>query len=62
MIDPERMTAEFYELGEDARYHLANPGQGAYYSKVVPGFSLQLSWLFQNPLAALDALRELKLM
>ena len=62
LLDPEGMTAEFYELGEDARYHLANIDQGTYYSKVVPGFSIQLSWLWQHPLPTLDALRELKLM
>lgn len=62
LLDPERMIAEFYELGEDGRYHLANIDQGNYHSKVVPGFSLQLSWLWQDPLPTLEALRALKLM
>ena len=62
LIDPERMTAEFYELGEDGRYHPANVDQGIYNSKVLPGFSLRLSWLWQHPLPTLDALRTLKLM
>ena len=62
LIDPEAMTAEFYELGENGRYQLANITQGFYYSKVVPGFSLQLAWLWQQPLPTLAALRALKLM
>jgi hypothetical protein len=51
-----------YELGEDRGYHLGNIDQGTYYSKVVPGFYLKLSWLWQNPLPTVDALRALKLM
>ena len=62
LLDPERMTAEFYELGEDGRYQLANVDQGTYYSKVLPGFALQLSWLWQHPLPTIDALRALHLM
>ena len=62
LLDPEQMTAEFYELGGDGRYHLAHIDQGIYYSQVVAGFSLQLSWLWQHPLPTLDALRSLKLM
>jgi Uma2 family endonuclease len=62
LIDPEKMTAEFFELGEDRHYQLANCDQGIYYSKVMPGFALQLSWLWQHPLPTIDALRALHLM
>lgn len=61
ILDPEQMTAEFYELGDDGRYQLAKIEQGIYYSKVVPGFSLHLAWLWQSPLPTLAALAELKL-
>lgn len=62
LIDPDRMNAEFYELGEDGRYHLANVDQGEYHSLVVPGLFIQLSWLWQEPLPTIDALRVLNLM
>jgi Uma2 family endonuclease len=62
LIDPDQMTAEFYELGLDHAYHSGTLDQGTYYSKVVPGFYLKLSWLWQDPLPTIDALRTLKLM
>ena len=47
LIDPDQLTAEFFELREDGRYHPANVDQGNYQSTVVPGFSIKLSWLWQ---------------
>ncbi len=64
MLDPDHRTAEFYELGEDGRYHRAALDEGGiYHSKVVAGFWLRVGWLWQTPLpATLDVLRELKVL
>ncbi len=62
LIDPDRESAEFYELGADGRYRMAAVESGGVYrSKVVAGFHVRLSWLWQTPAPALEALRELKL-
>jgi Uma2 family endonuclease len=61
LIDPERRQAEFYQLGPDGRYRLAELELGGVYrSRVVPGFWLRVDWLWQEPLpAVLEVLREL---
>ncbi len=62
LIDPDRESAEFYELDDNGRYRTAVIGDdGIYMSKVVPGFRLRVAWLWQSPPPTLDALRELKL-
>ena len=62
LIDPDRQTEEFYELGADGRYRAAaTEPDGIYRSQVVPGFFVRTSWLWQTPSPTLDALRELKL-
>ena len=62
LIDPDDKTAEFYELGADARYRPAEVElEGVHRSKVVEGFFLRAAWLWQTPAPTLDALRELKL-
>jgi Uma2 family endonuclease len=68
LLDPLREWAEFYHLGgtsgaETERYRLAYGGsEGLYRSSVVPGFWLQVAWLWQNPLPqTLNVLRELDL-
>jgi Uma2 family endonuclease len=62
LIDPDRRSAEFYELGDDSRYHTAATGEdGIYRSKVITGFWLRVDWLWQTPLPqAIEILRELK--
>ena len=51
LIDPLRQQAEFYYLAEDERYRLAPPDeQGRYRARVVPGFWLRVTWLWQDPL------------
>jgi Uma2 family endonuclease len=62
LIDPDRQSAEFYELSADGRYRLVFPEtDGSYRSKVVEGFWLRVDWLWKTPLpAVLDLLRELK--
>ena len=64
LIDPDRRTAEFYELADDMRYRVAFVGDdGFYHSKAIEGFRLKAEWLWQEPLpAALEVLRELKIL
>jgi Uma2 family endonuclease len=50
LIDPERKQAEFYELGDDHRYHPILIGaQGTFRSNVLDGFYLNVEWLWQEP-------------
>jgi Uma2 family endonuclease len=50
LIDPDRQMAEFYELGDDSRYHLARLDEdNIYRSRVVSGFWLRTDWLWQTP-------------
>jgi Uma2 family endonuclease len=64
LIDPEREQAEFYKLIETGRYHLASLDEhGAFHSSVLPGFWLQVDWLWQSPLPKVLAVaRELGLL
>jgi Uma2 family endonuclease len=54
LVDPIREEATFYQRGADGRYH---PGpvdrDGFYRSRVLPGFRLRLTWLWQRPLPTL---------
>lgn len=51
LIDPQREQAEFYQLGEDKRYHLILPDEeGRYHAREVSGFWLRVAWLWQDPL------------
>jgi len=51
LIDPIRNQAEFYELSAEGRYTLALGGaEGIYHSTVIEDFSLNLKWLWQEPL------------
>ncbi len=62
LIDPERESAEFYELGADGRYRAALlAADGVYRSKVLAGLYVRPDWFWQNPSPTLAALRELKL-
>lgn len=57
LIDPERRTAEFYQLVE-GRYELAATPDDIYASRVLPGLRLPLEWLHRNSLPPLlEALR-----
>lgn len=63
LIDPEEQRADFYLLGEDGRYRIAElePGE-PYYSQIVSGFWIKVEWLWREPLPPiLEALRELEL-
>lgn len=51
LIDPDRQQAEFNLLTNAGRYALApiDP-QGRFHSSVLPGFWLEVDWLWQKPL------------
>ena len=51
LLDPLREWAEFYQLGETGHYRVVFSGtEGTYHSEAVPGFWLQVEWLWQEPL------------
>lgn len=63
LIDPERESAEFYELQSNGRYRLASTDEGIYRSKVIAGFWLRVDWLWQTPLPpTIDILKELNVL
>jgi Uma2 family endonuclease len=50
LIDPQREQVEFYQLDNQGRYVLALGGHtGEYSSAVVPGLTLDVTWLWQDP-------------
>ncbi|MGQ9625660.1 MAG: Uma2 family endonuclease [Anaerolineae bacterium] len=61
LIDPEGRRADFYLLDEEGRYRREAPDkEGAFHSKVLPGFKLRVAWLWAEPLPTLvEVLREL---
>jgi Uma2 family endonuclease len=60
LIDRLRQEAIFNVLGDDGRYHPAPIGEDGWFeSRVLPGFRLQVAWLWQRPLPTLDDVREL---
>jgi len=63
LVDPERQQAEFYGVGAEGRYRLIFAGsEGVFRSEVLPGFWLQVEWLWQQPLPpVLAVLRTLSL-
>lgn len=62
LIDPLRQQAEFFELGIDNVYHLSATPDGVFRSRLLPGFFLRTSWLWQIPAPTIEALRELSLL
>lgn len=56
LLDPQAQWVEFYVLA-GARYRLAYSGQaGVYHAEAVPGFWLEVAWLWQEPLPRVDEL------
>jgi Uma2 family endonuclease len=50
LIDPQREQVEFYQLDNQGRYSLALGGHtGEYSSAVIPGLTLDVAWLWQDP-------------
>lgn len=51
LLDPETEQAQFYQRDGAGRYrHSAPAPDGVYRSRVLPGFWLRTSWLWQQPL------------
>jgi len=63
LIDPRRGTVEFYRLDANGHYQLTSPDDaGRYHALVIPGFWLDVTWLWQDPLPAeIDVMRALGL-
>lgn len=63
IIDPRpgKQRVDFYQLQGDGRYQAALPNaQGHHHCAVVPGFWLDVKWLWQEPLPdPLDALQQI---
>ena len=64
LIDPDKQTAEFYQLDDEGTYEPATLDEaGFYHSQVIAGLRLRVDWLWQAPMpATLDVLRELKVL
>ncbi|MDW8065650.1 MAG: Uma2 family endonuclease, partial [Anaerolineae bacterium] len=55
LIDPHRQWAEFYQLDDQGRFQYAPPDtEGIYRSKAIPGFWIQVNWLWQDPHPPVD--------
>ena len=51
LLDPVTQEAEFYQLNAQGTYQRVLPdAQGIYHAQAVPGFWLNVTWLWQNPL------------
>jgi Uma2 family endonuclease len=51
IVDPRVKDARFFQLEADGRYHAAEiDASGIYTSRAVPGFRLQIDWLWRRPL------------
>ena len=51
LIDPDREQVEFYQLTDADRYHPATLDEaGRFHSTVLPGFWLEVNWLWQESL------------
>ena len=63
LIDPIREQAEFYRIGKDRLYHLVPiSNDGIYRSEVIPGFWLNINWLWKEPLPRISVvIKELEL-
>ena len=63
LIDPDRQQAEFYQLTDSGRYRPAAIDEGLFHSNVLPGFWLQVDWLWQESLPkALTVIHDLGLL
>ena len=54
LIDQPRKKAEFFKLGADGHYQqMEVKANGLFQSSVLPGFWLNVGWLWEEPLAGL---------
>lgn len=63
LIDPDKQQAEFFRRDKKGRYQLFPPDKaGIYHAMVLPGFCLNVNWLWQEPLPSIiNVLREMKI-
>ncbi|HEV7128352.1 MAG TPA: Uma2 family endonuclease, partial [Ktedonobacterales bacterium] len=55
ILDPDLQQAEFYQLEAQGVYQrIALDAQGIYRAQAMPGFWLNVAWLWQNPLPGQD--------
>jgi Uma2 family endonuclease len=55
LIDPETQRAEFYQLDGQGRYQLIPASaDGIYHAYVLPGFWLEVAWLWLDPLPSVE--------
>ena len=55
LIDDATQRAEFYQLDARGRYQLVVPGDdNVYRSKILPGFWLEVAWLWRDPLPPVE--------
>ncbi|HEV7126393.1 MAG TPA: Uma2 family endonuclease [Ktedonobacterales bacterium] len=55
LLDPADQRAEFYQRDEHGIYQQVAPdADGVYHARALPGFWLKLSWLWQDPLPAVE--------
>lgn len=53
LIDPDLARADFYQLGADGRFASIPPdADGRYRSRELPGFWIEVAWLWSEPLPA----------
>jgi Uma2 family endonuclease len=56
LIDPLRQDARFYQLDDDGTYRpVPLDGNGVYSSRILPGFRLRVSWLWQGRMPTITA-------
>jgi Uma2 family endonuclease len=62
LFDPVRQEAHFYRLGGDGHYHAIITEAGRYTTSLLPGFWLQVEWLWADPLPSpIRLLREMSI-
>ena len=55
LLDPDTQGAEFYQLDARGTYQRVLPdARGIYHSQAVPGFWLNVAWLWQSPEPTVD--------
>lgn len=55
LIDQERQEAQFFQLDVNNQYQTITPdSEGKYFSQSLPGFWLQMNWLWMSPKPQID--------
>lgn len=58
LIDPIRNKAEFYQLGQEGVYHLAQLDNGLFHSAVLKGLWIKVAWLWKKPRPSVLAIQK----